>query len=92
MKANINYRYCLFCSYYSSCHQSQTKGNGDLVRLEKAYRSCQGELAKMQKHLQQMQEIKTSWDASAFQSSTDPTPQQNGTSGGNSNPSHPQQN
>ena len=31
--------------------QSQSKGNGDLVRLEKAYRSCQGELAKMQKHL-----------------------------------------
>ena len=53
--------------------QSQSKGNGDLVRLEKAYRSCQGELAKMQKHLQQMQEIKSSWDASAFQSSTDPT-------------------
>ena len=40
--------------------QSQSKGNGDLVRLEKAYRSCQGELAKMQKHLQQMQEIKSS--------------------------------
>ena len=38
------------------------------------YRSCQGELAKMQRHLQQMQEIKSSWDASAFQSSTDPTP------------------
>ena len=46
--------------------QSQTKGNGDLVRLEKAYRSCQGELAKMQKHLQQMQEVKSSWEASAF--------------------------
>ena len=29
--------------------QSQSKGNGDLVRLEKAYRSCQGELTKMQK-------------------------------------------
>ena len=29
--------------------QPQQKGNGDLVRLEKAYRSCQGELAKMQK-------------------------------------------
>ena len=55
--------------------QSQSKGNGDLVRLEKAYRNCQGELAKMQKHLQQMQEIKSSWDASAFQSSTDVTPQ-----------------
>ena len=40
--------------------QCQSKGNGDLVRLEKAYRSCQGERAKMQKHLQQMQEIKTS--------------------------------
>ena len=25
--------------------QSQLKGTGDLVRLEKAYRSCQGELA-----------------------------------------------
>ena len=62
--------------------QSQSKGNGDLVRLEKAYRSCQGELAKMQKHLQKMQEIKSSWDTSAFQSSTDPTPQQNGGSGG----------
>ena len=72
--------------------QSQSKGNGDLVRQEKAYRSCQGELAKMQKHLQQMQEIKSSWDASAFQSSTDPTPQQNGGSGGNSNHSQPQQN
>ena len=59
---------------------SQAKGNGDLDRLEKAYRSCQGELAKMQKHLQQMQEIKSSWDASAFQSSTDttPTPQHGG--------------
>ena len=45
---------------------AQTKGNGDLDRLEKAYRSCQGELARMQKHLQQMQEIKTSWEASAF--------------------------
>ena len=55
--------------------QSQPKGNGDLVRLEKAYRSCQGELAKMQKHLHQMQEIKSSWDASAFQSSTETTPQ-----------------
>ena len=55
--------------------QSQAKGNGDLVRLEKAYRSCHGELAKMQKYLQQMHKIKTSWDASAFQSSTDPTPQ-----------------
>ena len=64
---------------------SQSKGNGDLDRLERAYRSCQGELAKMQKHLQQMQEIKTSWDASAFHSSTDPTPQQNGGSGGNGN-------
>ena len=39
---------------------SQSKGAGDLVRLEKAYRSCQGELAKMQRHLQQMQEIKSS--------------------------------
>ena len=46
--------------------QSQPKGNGDLVRLEKAYRSCQGELAKMPKHLQQMQEIKTSWDVITF--------------------------
>ena len=27
----------------------QTKGSGDLDRLEKAYRSCQGELAKMKK-------------------------------------------
>ena len=71
--------------------QCQLKGNDDLVRLEKAYRSCQ-ELAKIQKHLQQMQEIKTSWDASAFQSSTDPTPQQNGGGGGNSNHSQPQQN
>ena len=58
--------------------QSQSKGNGDLVRLEQAYGNCQGELAKMQKHLQQMQEIKSFWDASAFQSSTDPTPQENG--------------
>ena len=72
--------------------QIQSKGNGDLVRLEKAYRSCQGELAKMEKHLQQMQAIKNSWDASAFQSSTDPTPQQNGGSGGNSNHSQPPQN
>ena len=70
--------------------QSQSKGTGDLVRLEKAYRSCQGELAKMQRHLQQMQEIKSSWDASAFQSSTDPTPQQNSGSGGNSSHSQPQ--
>ena len=46
--------------------QSPPKGNGDLVRLEKAYRSCHGELAKMQKHLQQMQEIKTSWDVMTF--------------------------
>ena len=74
-----------------SSQQSQQKGNGDLVRLEKAYRSCQGELANMQKHLQQMQEIKNSWDASAFQSSTETTPQQNGGSGGNSNHSPPQQ-
>ena len=72
--------------------QPQQKGNGDLVRLEKAYRKCQGELAKMQKHLQQMQEIKTSLDASAFQSSTETTPQQNGGSGGNSNHSQPQPN
>ena len=70
--------------------QSQSKGNGDLVRLEKAYQSCQGELAKMQRHLQQMQEIKSSWDASAFQSSTDPTPQQNSGDGGNSSHSQPQ--
>ena len=70
--------------------QSQSKGTGDLVRLEKAYRSCQGELAKMQRHLQQMQEIKSSWDASAFQSSTDPIPQQNSGSGGNSSHSQPQ--
>ena len=70
--------------------QSQSKGNGDLVRLEKAYRSCQGELAKMQRHHQQMQEIKSSWDASAFQSSTDPTPQQNSGGGGNSSHSQPQ--
>ena len=69
--------------------QSQSKGTGDLVRLEKAYRSCQGELAKMQRHLQQMQEIKSSWDASAFQSSTDPTPPQNSGSGGNSSHSQP---
>ena len=40
--------------------QSQSKGTGDLVRLEKAYRSCQVELAKMQRYLQQMQEIKSS--------------------------------
>ena len=46
----------------------------------------------MQKHLQQMQEIKTSWDASAFQSSTEPNPQQGGGSGGYSNHSQPQQN
>ena len=65
--------------------QPQQKGNGDLVRLEKAYKSCQGELATMQKHLQQMQTIKTSWDASAFQSSTETTPRQNGGSGRNSN-------
>ena len=70
--------------------QSQLKVTGDLVRLEKAYRSCQGELAKMQRHLQQMQEIKSSWDASAFQSSTDPTPPQNSGSGGNSSHSQPQ--
>ena len=66
---------------------AQTKGNGDLDRLEKAYRSCQGELARMQKHLQQMQEIKTSWEASAFQSASEPTPQQGRGSGGNGNPS-----
>ena len=72
--------------------QPQQKGNSDLVRLEKAYRSCQGELAKMQKHLQQIQEIKTSWDASAFQSSTETTPKQIGGSGGNSNHSPPQSN
>ena len=73
--------------------QSQLKGTGDLVRLEKAYRSCQGELVKMQKHLQQMQEIKSSWDASAFQCSTETTtPQQNGGSGGHRNQSPPQQN
>ena len=70
--------------------QSQSKGTGDLVRLEKAYRSCQGELAKTQRHLQQMQEIKSSWDASAFQSSTDPISQQNSGSGGNSSHSQPQ--
>ena len=70
--------------------QQQSKRTGDLVRLEKAYRSCQGELAKMQRHLQQMQEIKSSWDASAFQSSTDPTPHQNSRSGGNSSHSQPQ--
>ena len=72
--------------------QYQAKGNGDLVRFEKAYRSCQAELAKMQNRLQQMQEIKTFWDASAFQSSTDPTPQQSGGSGGNSDYNQPQQN
>ena len=44
----------------------------------------------MQRHLQQMQEIKSSWDASAFQSSTDPTPQQNSGGGGNSSHSQPQ--
>ena len=71
---------------------TQPEGTGDLVRLERAYRSCQGELAKMQKHLQQMQEIKNTWDASAFQSSTETTPQQTGGSGGNSNLSSPQQN
>ena len=38
------------------------------------------------------EEIKTSWNASAFQSSTEPTPQQNGGSGGNSNHGQPQQN
>ena len=67
----------------------QPEGPGDLVRLERAYRSCQGELAKMQKHLQQMQEVKNTWDASAFQSSTETTPQQTGGSGGNSNLSSP---
>ena len=61
-----------------------------MVTLEKAYRSCQGELAKMQRHLQQMQEIKSSWDASAFQSSTDPTPQPNSGGGGNSSHGQPQ--
>ena len=70
----------------------QTKGSGDLDRLEKAYRSCQGELAKMQKHLQQMQEVKTSWEASAFQSTSESTPQPNRGGGGNSNSSPPNQN
>ena len=75
-----------------STNNNNLKGNGDLVKLEKAYRSSQGELTRMQKHLQQMQEIKNSWDASAFQSSTDTTPQQNGGGGGYSNHSQPQQN
>ena len=68
--------------------QPQQKGNGDLVRLEKAYRSCQGELAQMQKHLQQLK-LKT---LGMLLPSTETTPQQNGGSGGNSNNSPPQQN
>ena len=60
------------------------------LNLRRPIEVCQGELAKMQRHLQQMQEIKSFWDASAFQSSTDPTPQQNSRSGGNSSQSQPQ--
>ena len=42
-----------------------------MQKLEQAYRCCQGELMRMNKNVQQLQQMKSSLEATSFQTSAD---------------------
>ena len=60
----------------------------DMQKLEQAYRCCQGELMRMNKNVQQLQQMKTSLEATSFQT-THSTPEVSTNGGGRSNGNSP---
>ena len=57
----------------------------DMQKLEQAYRCCQGELMRMNKNVQQLQQMKSSLEATSFQTSTNSTPKASAAGGSKSN-------
>ena len=72
----------------ASSAQSEKQGV-DMQKLEQAYRCCQGELMRMNKNVQQRQQMKASLDATSFQTSTNSTPKTSADEGGRSNGNSP---
>ena len=68
----------------ASSAQSEKQGV-DIQKLEQAYRCCQGELMRMNKNVQQLQQMKASLEATSFQTSTNSTPNTSADGGGRSN-------
>ena len=71
----------------ASSAQSEKQGV-DMQKLEQAYRCCQGELMRMNKNVQQLQQMKTSLEATSFQT-THSTPKTSADGGGRSNGNSP---
>ena len=72
----------------ASSAQSEKQGV-DMQKLEQAYRCCQGELMRMNKNVQQLQQMKASLEATSFQTSTNSTPKISADGGGRSNGNSP---
>ena len=72
----------------ASSAQSEKQGV-DMQKLEQAYRCCQGELMRMNKNVQQLQQMKASLEATSFQTSTNSTPKTSADGGGRSNGNSP---
>ena len=68
----------------ASSAQSEKQGV-DMQKLKQAYRCCQGELMRMNKNVQQLQQMKASLEATSFQTSTNSTPKTSADGGGRSN-------
>ena len=75
----------------ASSVQSEKQGV-DMQKLEQAYRCCQGELMRMNKNVQQLQQMKASLKATSFQTSTNSTPKTSTDGGGGSNGNSPNSN
>ena len=75
----------------ASSVQSEKQGV-DMQKLEQAYRCCQGELMRMNKNVQQLQQMKASLEATSFQTSTNATPKASTDGGGGSNGNSPNSN
>ena len=75
----------------ASSAQSEKQGV-DMQKLEQAYRCCQGELMRMNKNVQQLQQMKTSLEATSFQTSTNSTPKTPGGGRSNGNGNSPNSN
>ena len=65
------------------------KPDVDLQKLEQAYRCCQGELSRMNKNVQQLQQMKASLEATSFQTSTGSSTKTSADGGGRSNGNSP---
>ena len=63
----------------------QEKPGANVQKLEQAYRCCQGELSRMNKNVQQLQQMKASLEVTPFQTSTGSASKTSADEGGRSN-------